>query len=243
MIVDYTKNIKLSCMLKGKPGGGKTETALSFPGPILYIQCDPGTATVHKAVKAGKEIVGIRVTNWKQWDKDVRPFFRDRSKLGEVQTIVVDTWSFFSQLVVESLQDASGKVSMQNWGILLNRQKEYLLELVTMTMPEGEHPGCHVVVNCHTKENSDDEGRIVSVGLALQGQFKDHMEAYFDYSLVCEQVNRKQTVDGKVTDIREFVLHASPPPMHTTKGGALPAKTVVPDGGSAFDLLNKTFGV
>jgi hypothetical protein len=238
---------KLSVLLKGKPGAAKTETALRFPGPILYLYSDPNLETARRICSQRKDVAAIRIADWKNYYTDIRALFKDRSLLevnGEpVQTIVLDTWSFFSAQITSDLQGPQGKMQMQDWGLLLTRQKEALLELVTLTMPEGEHPGVNVVVCCHIKENTDDEGRVQSIGLSLQGQFKDAMEAYFDYVLLLESKVTTTVVSGKAVDSKQFIIHSVPPPKHTCKGGNLPPKIEVPAGSSAFELLNKTWKI
>ena len=53
----------ISVLFKGKPGAGKTSAALSFPGPILYIQCDPNTETVRKHTST--VLIRVVVPGWK----------------------------------------------------------------------------------------------------------------------------------------------------------------------------------
>ena len=238
-LIAQPEEAKLSVLFKGKPGGGKTSAALSFPGPILYIQCDPNTETVRKHSDA--TLHRVVVPDWKSFNSHVRPTFRDRKWLSDngIKTVVIDSWSFLSMLMVDQLSGSDGKMQMQDWGQLLHRQKDTLKELIWLTVPDGEHEAVNVVVTCHTKENTDDEGRIQSIGLSIQGQFKDAMEAYFDYALICENASKNKAVSGKVESSQEFIIHAAPPPKQTTKGGSLPGQMVVPHGGSAYSVLNE----
>ena len=243
---------KLSVLLKGKPGAAKTHTALSFPGPILYLYADPNLETARQLCKARNDIVAVRIADWKNYHKDIRAVLGDRSSLEvdkvPVKTVVLDTWSFFAGQITKDLQGPQGKMQMQDWGMLLNRQQEALLELVTMTlpmeMPDGStHPGVNIVVNCHTKENFEEGGALHSIGLAIQGSFSTNMEAYFDYVLLLEARVATTIVNSKAVDTKEYVIHSIPPPKHTCKGGNLPPKITVPAGANPFDELNKTWKI
>jgi hypothetical protein len=110
--------------------------------------------------------------------------------------------------------------------------------------PKGDHPGYNIVFTSRIRENTDEKGNLVDPGYqcCMWGQFKDHIESFFNYILLCEASNT--TAKGSTKPIRQFKIYSVPPNRyHTCSGGELPPEIIVPEGKSAFDLLNEYWKV
>ncbi len=238
----------LSVLLKGVSGSGKTRTALSFPEPILVLYADVNRETVRTVAKSGTNLKTIPIESWTQYENQIIPCIAER-KLGivnedgtqwEPRTIVLDTFDFLSDLLWREIQGNRDQLQIPDYGKGLRRMANTTRELIYSTTPRAGHPGYHVVVCSHVKDITDDGGNLVKVSPAVMGQFKDQIEDYFDYVLLCESEVASKVEGAKVTKARRFKIHAAPPNRyHTCKGGALPTELDVPEGDSAFTILNK----
>jgi hypothetical protein len=240
------RDARLSVLLKGASGSAKTETALSFPDPIRVIYTDVNRETVRKAIARGVKIEGTAVRTWSEYSDQIVPTLVSRKFEGN--TIVVDTVDFLSALMWKDIEGTKARLAIQDFGTGLRRLSETTRALVSLTLPEGDHPGYHVVFTSHLKDVSDDSGALLKVAPAIMGQFANQIEDYFDYVLLMqsELASKVETVNGVTKNVKskQFKIWSVPPDRyHTCKGGDMPAELIVPQGTKAFDLLNEYWKV
>jgi hypothetical protein len=242
-----TDRRNVTVFAKGPPGGGKTELSMGFPGPILTIQCDANEETVSKAKIRGANVRVASAETWATFESVFVPRIADR-KLGytdgwEPRTIVVDPYSSISQELVEEI-GAGRQLQIQDWGKILRRQQGVIRDLVFASVPRGDHPGYHIVVCSHLVDVTDDKGNIQKISPRIPGQFKDVIEKDFDYVVLCQCETVSKVVGGTVTKSRQFKVYTAPPDRyHTCKGGDLPPEIEIPNGESAFGIMNKWWGL
>ena len=229
---------RLSVLLKGHSGSAKTETALSFPGPIHLIYTDVNRETVRKAIARGVEIARRML---EEASGVMPPIFNREVKAS---TIVVDTYDFLVELMWRDIEGSRNKLAIQDYGTGLRRQSETTRQLVSCTMPQGDHPGYNVVFTSHLKDVTDDTGSLLKVTPAIMGQFANKLEDYFDYVLLLqgEMASSVQQVGGvsKSVKTKQFKIWSVPPDRYNTcKGGGMPAELIVPEGTNAFAMLDE----
>lgn len=232
----------LSVLFKGPAGSGKTRSALTFPGPILSIYADVNRDTLRTMSAQGVEVMPMPVESWSFYQDKVVPLVKAR-RLGlpkEPRTIVVDTIDFLSDLMWREIQGSKSNLSQPDFGKGLRQLMTTTRDLVYATSPRGDHPGYHVVFNCHIRDVTDDSGSLVKIAPAIMGQFKDQIEDCFDYVLITQSEVASNVTDGRVQKVRQFKIFTAPPDRYqTAKGGSLPTEIIVPNDASTFDLLNQ----
>lgn len=237
---------RLSVLLKGHSGSGKTRTALSFPGPIRLLYTDKNRETVRQMVTAGTQVEGSIIETWSQFSNEVLPGLLRRE--STCQTITLDTVDFLSAMMWTDIEGSKGKLSMQDFGTGLRRLSEATRSLVSLTLPQDQHPGYHVVFCCHLKDVTDDSGSLLRIGPAIMGQFANQLEDYFDYVLLLQgqMISQIQQVNGQSKSVpaKQFKIWSVPPDRyHTCKGGVLPAELTIDQDQNAFEVLNQFWKV
>lgn len=236
---------RISLLAKGLSGSGKTSLACSFPEPVFVVYADVNRDTVRRmAIDQGRDIFGVAVDAWHEYHNQVVPEIAARKV--KASTIVVDSISFLAQIMWADLQGTRAHLTQQDFGTGLRRLGETTRDMVAATMPRGDHPGYHMVFTTHLRDVTNEQGALLKVSPLIMGQFKDQLEAYFDYAVLtsAEMLTKTEKVNGvtKAVHSRQFKVITSPPDRYNTcKGGNLPAEILISDGSLAFDEMNKTW--
>lgn len=233
------KDRKISVLLKGTSGTGKSQLAHLFPPPVFSVYTDPNRRTVMDLKAAGREIDARRVTEWPQFSRFIVPAVVNRQI--PASSIVVDTWDFLFAQMIEDIRGSRPMMQIQDWGTVLSRANESVLSLVSATAPWKDHPGYNIIFTCHTKKITDDKGNITEIAPAIQGQFKDSLEAFFDVVLICDKDFRTfPRKEGPSEKKRVFLLRSVPldPRVETCKSTAnWPPVIQIEAGQSGYELL------
>jgi hypothetical protein len=242
---DTMVDSRVSLLAKGPSGSGKTTLACSFPEPVFMVYADVNRDTVRRmAVDQGRDISGVPVEAWNEYQNDVVPEIAAR-KL-DAATIVVDSISFLAQIMWANIQGTRAHLTQQDFGTGLRRLSETTRDMVAATMPRGDHPGYHVIFTTHLRDVTTEGGALLKVSPLIMGQFKDQLEAYFDYAVLtsAEMLTTTEKVNGQTKAVRsrQFKVITTPPDRYNTcKGGDLSPEIIIADGASAFDEMNKTW--
>lgn len=217
---DGTEEQKLRVLLYGESGAGKTRAAATFPKPF-FIDTDKGGKTLEqdKLLKALK-IPYVRCYESRGLVKKVfsildaaetgtGPFAKDGS-LAEVETVVLDSMSVFSNSALVDYIGQTGKnpmetkASFDEYGKLLNTQIALGKALKRLSVR------FNVVVTALVDVNKDDMTGAMYGGPLLVGQYRQLIGADFDevYYL---------TTEGSKDSIRHVA--------YTAKTGIYAAKT------------------
>jgi hypothetical protein len=238
---------RLSVLLKGVSGSGKTHASLTFPEPILSIYADVNRETMRRSIDSGVQVEGLAIDNWADYSSVVMPEIVNRKV--QAATIVVDTIDFLADLMWRNIQGTKHALAIQDFGTGLRRLGETTRDLVASTIPRGDHPGYHIVVCSHLKDVSDDGGALLKIAPAIMGQFANTIEDYFDYVLLCRgelTTSVEKDPSGRTRSVKAKqykILSVPPDRYHTCKGGGLPPELVIPEGARAFDILNEYWKV
>lgn len=186
-------HLQMSVFLKGPSGVGKTRLAHTFPEPILSIYTDANKETVLEMQRLGKQIEAYRVTEWDQFAQRFLPAIVNRQV--PASTIVIDTYdSLFTSLTSKFL--GRSRDARQDWGDILNNAQQRTYELTSATSTTADHPGYNIVVTCHTRKITDEQGNVTSIAPLIRGQFGDYVEFFFDYVLICDRIQKSIAQHG-----------------------------------------------
>ena len=107
-----------------------------------------------------------------------------------IDGIILDTFSELSKKFQRTLVDKSGKMKLQQWGVL-KYKIDGCLEFVTRM------PGV-VICNCHSKNNTNDDGGNFITPF-IDGSSKEDISKWFDF------VFYTKVVANKSTGVREYL--------------------------------------
>ncbi len=231
-------NPKVSLLLKGDSGTGKTHTALGFPGPIYTAYADVNRATLRNFMRADATIGGASVPSWDPFAKEFVPAVINRTI--PAATLIIDTIDMIAEMLIAKIKGTRAGLEIRDWGTVHDSLADVTKSLASATAPRGDHPGYNVVFTAHLRDVTDDKGALLRRVPGFSGGFANKIEAYFDYVFLCTAREVSKEVNRKAVRSKEFTLHTvSPDRYNSCKGGALPPQITVAENDCAFDMLNE----
>lgn len=179
---------RLSMLIWGKSGSGKTVLASTAPGKHLWINFDPdGAASLTRSdatiVVDFSGITHATVPQFKSGDTveaQLRTALKDNP---DIHTVVIDSVTSFSQLAL-SHAVLSGKANggtfkatmelpgMQGYGV----RNRLVLDMVNMFLRLTAEQHRNIIFICHEDTpNKDKEGNITSISLLLGGTLPEEV--------------------------------------------------------------------
>ena len=208
-------------LYKGAPGTGKTHNILTWPQPIVGAYFDSNLMTLRNAMKAGVEVTPYFCKDWRQFADVFVPAVTNREI--KARTIFIDTLDPLGLKMQKDIQGTRPRLTQADFGTILNRWVDVMGQLVDSTKHSASGPGYNLVCSVHLKDVTDDNGSLLRVSPQLMGAFKDMLEQFFDWVLLCEASVVAKTVAGKSVFTKHYQVRTVPPtPQHTCKGGGLP---------------------
>lgn len=214
-------------LYKGLAGTGKTFNALTWPGPIVVGYTEKNLETVRTMAKLRGDVKVYALDSWKTYADEFVPAVAARTLTAS--TIILDSMDFLAKMMWDDIKGSKSGLSMQDFGVGLGRLTSTTTMLTSASAPKSGHPGYNVIVTVHLKDVMENES-LVRVSPSIMGQFKDDLEDYFDYVLLCEAQSGSEIVkDAKgvaTTQLtKNYFVYTIPPDRYNTcKGGNLPAK-------------------
>lgn len=211
---------RLSMLLWGKSGCGKTVLASTAPGKLLWLNFDPdGMASL----KRSDRVVGVDMSNithdkiptYKSGDVMEAQLRTLLTQHQDLSTVVLDSVTSFSQLALAHAV-LSGKANggtfkatmeapgMAGYGI----RNRLVLDAINMLLRVTGALGRNVILICHEDvPKTGPDGSIVSITLLLGGSLPEEVP------LKISEVWHLQDSDGKkVIGIRPYAMRS---PMRT----------------------------
>lgn len=195
-IADYKQNDKLRLILQGPSGVGKTTVACQFPKPYV-IDVDVNLGGTLRWLKENnlpmpvgfdildKDEKGIEVP-FKQRYLRLANCLSDAQKNNEVETIVLDSGTTLSDVLIQEVLRQQGKNAIadfkdgrQFWGFFAILCRHFLATLSAMRK--------HVVLIVHEKTQTLQDGSVVyPIKVAWPGQVGQNIGVFFTNVWRCE---------------------------------------------------------
>jgi hypothetical protein len=242
LTVESVETMGKTVLGKGPSGSGKTTLALSFPEPLIFAYADKNRDTVGQALLSGRKVDPILIRHWGDYQDVFVPTVKNR--LVEANTIVVDTIDFMATLGTKAIKGTKSGLSQNDWGAFFDKMWDTTSDLTEAASPTQTHPGYNIVFLSHTKQVTDEDGKLLRHGCSIPGSFVDKIEDFFNYVLICEAGVVGRQDGNTIKKERQFKILSVPPNRyHTCKGGKLPPEIIVPEGESAFEKLNQIWKI
>ena len=206
-------------LYKGPSGTGKTHNILSWPEPIVVAYFDSNLLTLRQAMARGVKVTPYFCENWQQFYNEFVPAVVHRE--FDAKTIAIDTIDPLGIMMQKDVQGSRPRLTQADFGSILNRWIDVFGQLVDCTKHTNTHVGYNFVAAVHLKDVTNDGGTLVRITPQIMGAFKDILEQFFDWVLLCEA---KARVVGTAAPVKEYTVRSiSPNNYHNCKGGGLPA--------------------
>lgn len=164
---------RMSMLLWGDSGSGKTTLAVTAPGRKLFLMFDPDGDMSIRSIKGWKRINLANEASVDIAKGAMHPDPYDISKmLDDVDTVVVDSLTKFSEHALKYAVSVSSKSTLMNPGMNGYGARNicissFISNLLRITGKMNKH----LILITHEKDaDRNDEGNIVSVSMMLGGQ-------------------------------------------------------------------------
>lgn len=172
------EDIFLKVLVAGDYGTGKSVFASTFPGKIFVFDFDNGEKT-YKGVDFDYAQYSQDSKGWVEFEKDFRHVLKDVNENKAYATVVIDSATSMTSLAMERAlvidpkrTPAGGPLWNVHYQIVKNLMEPKFKQLISIQS--------NLVVNCHLKSDTDEDGTIVKIDPLLTGQLATIVPGYFD---------------------------------------------------------------
>jgi hypothetical protein len=237
-----TATPKIKALVLGGPKCGKTSLAPTCPKPVI-LDGDDGAIVLRK-----HDLPIITSTSWFGMMETILWLLKAEH---DYETFFVDGINHFQADYISHLQEkklkktggSSGSMDPALWGALKKECMEFnrgIHKLVT-------DRGMHVVVTCHSKLQTDDQGRPIGNGPDLQGDFAKSITKAVDimcYATVVEGKDEKAGTFEHLILTRPYTIHTGAGDRWADEGTGVDATTgrpgvALPDVGKWIEVLRE----
>lgn len=148
-----------SVYLFGEPGCGKTTLAAYAPSP-LFLMFDRNGHRALRRVPEFHSIPMVRCPSYSTGEAAIDALAKNPKVYGEVETIVLDTWSRFQKLSNKNLLvkvKSAGRSDLSEFEF--RQTNDRMEELMTKLL----NTGLNTVFLAHEKEEKDDKGETIVI--------------------------------------------------------------------------------
>lgn len=230
-------NRRVSLLIQGESGSGKSHMVCTMPQPIIIGSTDPNLSVATGFARGGHQITLFPLKTWADFQWFVR---RTKNREWDAATVALDSYTFVGdRLVLEKMDDpgstkSDGNLKIQVWNHVKNDQWEAVMDLVSGTSPQPGKPNYHVVVTIHEREEYEKTvvpggggepqflSKLIAVQPAVPGGLREGFGRMFDCVFISQQqsvTEKQQNGTMKVTGSRRVLWSVPPDQLRTTKDG------------------------
>lgn len=185
--IDQKGKPKITLLLKGPPGAGKTFKAAQFPKPVIFnfdnnlsglrklpADLQKSIRVVQPRMNDGKPVKAELV--WDNFVKQLEKVCTDDS----VETIVIDSLSTMAEVLFDKILGTGNpnkRIEIQHWGDF-SRYVKWLGESLLCT-PDLDK---HVVFLAHERIEIDPQSKEVKYTLNIGGSMRESIDLFFSDS-------------------------------------------------------------
>jgi hypothetical protein len=114
-----------------------------------------------------------------------------------IETLAVDTLSLGAARLVNEIQSNKPKLTIQDYGLLLDKLTEATVNMTDATKPKGTHSGYNIILTTHMREVTNEDGALQGVKPAIPGQFQNLLPRLMGFAFLCEAKLESITEPGK----------------------------------------------
>ena len=260
--------LRISMLLQGESGGGKTHMLCSMPQPIVVGYTDPNLSVPSSFIRAGCNITLYPIKCWADFEWFIR---KTKNREWDAATVALDSYTFIGdRLVLEKMEDGGntkgdGNLKIQVWNHVKNDQWTAMMDLVSATTPAPGKPSYHVVVTIHEREEYERTvlpsggaepqftNKVIAVQPAVPGSLRDGFGRMFDCVFIVQERNRTEKQSNGTIKVvgSEHILWSVPPDQlrHTKdgvggeKGGPGGCRTLPPTVQNTWEALCGAWGM
>lgn len=235
----FESSTGLKCLIYGKSKTGKTRTAATFPGPILWIICSGGNRGGELrsiALADRSKVQSVTINNV----MEVREVTAHAAK-GGFQTLAMDHVSGLQDMALAEAMGIARLPAQMTWGTATREQyleagtncRELLREMLALT--------CNVVVISQERSTEVDEENellLPTVGVDIMPSLANWLYPAFDYIMQTykaqktasntTKVGKEDVVTTSFVEGTDFCLRTGPHAIYTT-GFRVPKGSYLPD--------------
>jgi phage nucleotide-binding protein len=212
-VEDLQENIV--ALIYGKSGRGKTKTAATFPGPVLFLDINN-----EKGLKTVRKVAGLKFAKIREWDDfiDLYWWLRDGQEFG---SIVLDQITGLQDLCMRAVRehfrmdDDEPFQGFKKFGKLSGDMKTWLQNYRELS------DLYNVVFIAHERafDSEAEEGEIdPSVGARVMPSIGSFVEGACDVIGHCYiGATKEKNAKGKTIVIPEYRMRIGPHSIYTTK--------------------------
>lgn len=220
---------KVSMVIYGRSGSGKTTFAATMPGPILLLDArEDGTDSIC-------DVEGVDVLPIKNWEDVELAYYFLKSKKGRAKykSVILDTVTKMQDILLNEICDENNReqATKREWGQLGQRMKPWFDNYTDLPQ--------HVAFLCQDRttdsETEDDDQMTPEVGPRLSPSIASALNAavkIIAQAYIKEVVKHKE---GKVRRDTQYRLRIGPHPIYLTKI-RMPKRLAKPE-----SIINPTF--
>lgn len=235
-----TLPLKLSMVVYGRPGTGKTTFASSFPGPTLLLDIkEDGTDSV-------ADIEGLDILRITSWDEFEQTYWYLKSGKHHYRSVIIDAVTELQDLAIEKWRGSRGEdepLGFKVWGQVSGSMKTWLINYRDL-INSGMDGVCFIA---HDRVHDIEEGGTDQLDPEVGPRLMPSVASYLcgavkviGYTYIREVKKSKDPL--KKDRSVEYRMRLGPHAYYTTKvrrpkSGLTPDSIINPTHGKIIDIM------
>lgn len=221
---------RVSLLLQGASGSGKTHFACTMPEPIVMGVTEPNISVVVGRIQESHAITMYPLKSWDDYKWFVR---KTKNREWNAATVVLDSYTLVGDFITLAQKSQPGALNKQGqlvwskWDLIKGHQFTEILDFLSATQPMPGKPSYHIVVTVHEQEEfiRNPEGETVGIsGIspAVPGGGRKNFGAKFDcvfYLASGTRMEKDAKGVGRVAGVEHRLWTVPPDQLRAVKDG------------------------